>query len=144
MKGRHIMIIQSNSRKRFALILLCAVQFMSLVDTSIVQMAIPSIQQSINLQPQLSHWVLTGYAVTCGGFMLLGGRMGDLWGRRRMLSLGMALFTLASIWAGLAGYGFELILARGVQGLGAVIMIRSEERRVGREVYSGLLVSIAV
>jgi len=119
------MIIQSNSRKRFALILLCAVQFMSLVDTSIVQMAIPSIQQSINLQPQLSHWVLTGYAVTCGGFMLLGGRMGDLWGRRRMLSLGMALFTLASIWAGLAGYGFELILARGVQGLGAAIMIPS-------------------
>src|SRR5690625_1125876 len=125
MKGRHIMIIQSNSRKRFALILLCAVQFMSLVDTSIVQMAIPSIQQSINLQPQLSHWVLTGYAVTCGGFMLLGGRMGDLWGRRQMLSLGMALFTLASIWAGLTNYGSPLILARGFQGIGAAIMIPS-------------------
>lgn len=76
-----MMINQSNSRKKWALILLCSVQFMSLVDTSIVQVAIPSIQQSINLPPHLSHWVLTGYAVMCGGFMLLGGRMGDIWGR---------------------------------------------------------------
>ena len=125
MKGRHMMINQSNSRKKWALILLCSVQFMSLVDTSIVQVAIPSIQQSINLPPRLSHWVLTGYAVMCGGFMLLGGRMGDIWGRRRMLTLGMALFTLASIWAGLAGYGSQLILARGFQGIGAAIMIPS-------------------
>lgn len=119
------MNIQLHSRKKWAHVLLCTVQFMSLVDTSIVQVAIPSIQQSIDLPPQLSHWVLTGYAVMCGGFMLLGGRMGDLWGRRRMLSLGMALFTLASIWAGLASNGSYLILARGFQGIGAAIMIPS-------------------
>src|SRR5690606_14462477 len=70
-----------------------------------------------------SHWLLTGYAVMCGGFMLLGGKLGDLWGQRRLLSLGMALFTLASIWAGLAGSAVHLIMARGCQGIGAALMI---------------------
>lgn len=119
------MLKQTFSRKKRALLLLGFVQFISLADASIVQVAIPSIQQSLNLSPHLTYWILTGYAVMCGGFMLLGGRMGDLWGRRRMLAAGTALFALASIGAAAAGNGALLVLARGFQGIGAALMIPS-------------------
>ncbi|GIP34012.1 MFS transporter [Paenibacillus sp. J2TS4] len=107
------------------LILLCTVQFMSLLDTSIVQVALPSIQQSFALPNQQLQWVVTAYAVMCGGFLLLGGRLGDLWGRRRMLMCGMVVFTIASALAGLAPGGMILILARALQGVGAAIMLPS-------------------
>lgn len=113
------------SSKKWALILLCSIQLMGLLDTSIVQVALPSIQQNIDLTGQQMQWVFTVYAMMCGSFMLLGGRMGDLWGRRRMLMYGVALFTISSAIAGLASSGTVLVFARALQGIGAAIMIPS-------------------
>jgi len=104
------------------LLLLCAVQFLDIVDTSIVNVALPSIQRSLHFsQPDL-QWVASGYILTYGGFLLLGGRLGDLLGRRRMLLTGLAVFTLASLTAGLATTSGLLVAARLVQGVGAALM----------------------
>src|SRR5580698_3256802 len=84
------------------LLLLCAVQFLDIVDTSIVNVALPSIQRSLHFSQPSLQWVASGYILTCGGFLLLGGRLGDLLGRRRMLLTGLAVFTLASLTAGAA------------------------------------------
>lgn len=124
-KGQNPMPSKLKLSQKPVLILLCAVQLISLLDTSIVHVALPSIQQSIDLSTHQLHWVITAYAIMCGGFMLLGGRLGDLWGYRRMLIYGMTLFTSASILAGFAFGGNVLIFARALQGLGAAIMIPS-------------------
>lgn len=111
------------SLQRRMLALLCTVQFMSLLDTSIVQVALPSIQQDLGMPASQLQWIGTSYAVCCGGFLLLGGRLGDLLGRRRMLIFGMTIFTLASALAGLALDGMILILSRALQGIGAAFML---------------------
>src|ERR671924_902585 len=84
------------------LLLLCAIQFMDVADTSIVNIALPSIQHSLHFSQQNLQWVASGYVLTYGGFLLLGGRLGDLLGRRRMLLTGLTVFALASLTAGLA------------------------------------------
>src|SRR5579862_6473225 len=104
------------------LLLLCAVQFLDIVDTSIVNVALPSIQRSLHFsQPDL-QWVASGYILTYGGCLLLGGRLGDLLGRRRMLLTGLTVFTLSSLTAGLAGSAGLLVGARLAQGIGAALM----------------------
>src|SRR5215469_1336034 len=75
------------------LVLLCAVQFLDIVDSAIVNVALPSIQHSLNFSQQNLQWVASGYILTYGGFLLLGGRLGDLIGRRRMLLIGLAVFA---------------------------------------------------
>jgi MFS family permease len=75
------------------LLLLCAVQFLGIVDASIVNVALPSIQRSLHFSQQNLQWVASGYILTYGGFLLLGGRLGDLLGRRRMLIAGLTVFA---------------------------------------------------
>ena len=84
------------------LILLCAVQFLDIADAAIVNVALPSIQHSLGFSQQNLQWVASGYILTYGGFLLLGGRLGDLLGRRRMLLIGLAVFAVSSLTAGLA------------------------------------------
>ena len=104
------------------LVLLCAVQFLDIADSAIVNVALPSIQHSVGFSQQNLQWVASGYILTYGGFLLLGGRLGDLLGRRRMLLLGLAVFAVSSLTAGLATSAGLLIAARLVQGVGAALM----------------------
>jgi EmrB/QacA subfamily drug resistance transporter len=104
------------------LILLCAVQFLDIADTAIVNVALPSIQHSLGFSQQNLQWVASGYILTYGGFLLLGGRLGDLLGRRRVLLTGLAVFAASSLTAGLANSAELLVAARLVQGLGAALM----------------------
>ena len=103
------------------LMLLCAVQFLDIVDSAIVNVALPSIQRSLHFSQQNLQWVASGYILTYGGFLLLGGRLGDLLGRRRMLLAGLTVFAIASL-AGLAGSASLLVAARLVQGAAAALM----------------------
>src|SRR5436190_2957751 len=104
------------------LLLLCAVQFLDIADASIVNVALPSIQRSLHFSQQNLQWVASGYILTYGGFLLLGGRLGDLLGRRRMLITGLTVFAVASLTAGLATTSGLLVAARLVQGIGAALM----------------------
>jgi len=110
-------------RGKQTLAFLCGVAFLDFVDASIVNVALPSIKQSLHFSIQSLQWVLSGYLLTYGGFMLLGGRAADLLGRRRVLVAGTVLFGLASLTAGLAGSEGTLIGARLAQGVGAAMMI---------------------
>ena len=109
-------------RGKLTLLLLCAVGFLDFVDTSIVNVALPSIRHDLHFSVQNLQWVLSGYLLTYGGFLLLGGRAADLLGRRRILVTGTALFALSSMACGLAQNSGTLIGARLVQGLGAAMM----------------------
>ena len=104
------------------LVLLCAVQFLDIADSAIVNVALPSIQHSLGFSQQNLQWVASGYILTYGGFLLLGGRLGDLLGRRRMLLTGLAVFAVSSLAAGLANSAGLLVAARLVQGIGAALM----------------------
>ena len=108
---------------KLTLALLCAVGFLDFVDASIVNVALPSIQHHLHFSVQSLQWVLSGYLLTYGGFMLLGGRAADLIGRRQLLVAGTSLFALASLTGGLAGSEATLVGARLVQGVGAAMMI---------------------
>jgi EmrB/QacA subfamily drug resistance transporter len=109
-------------RGKFTLLLLCAVGFLDFVDTSIVNVALPSIRHDLHFSVQNLQWVLSAYLLTYGGFLLLGGRAADLLGRRRILVAGTALFAVSSVACGLAQNSGTLIGARLVQGLGAAMM----------------------
>src|SRR5579864_3120613 len=104
------------------LVLLCAVQFLDIADSAIVNVALPSIQHSLGFSQQNLQWVASGYILTYGGFLLLGGRLADLLGRRRMLLIGLAIFAASSLTAGLATSSAVLVTARLVQGVGAALM----------------------
>jgi EmrB/QacA subfamily drug resistance transporter len=104
------------------LVLLCAVQFLDIADSAIVNVALPSIQHGLGFSQQNLQWVASGYILTYGGFLLLGGRLGDLLGRRRMLLSGVAVFAVSSLTAGLASDAGLLVAARLVQGIGAALM----------------------
>jgi MFS family permease len=105
-----------------ALLLICAGQFMLVLDISIVNVALPSIQRQLGMSQAELQWVVTGYTLTFGGFLLLGGRMADVFGRRRMFMSGLALFAGASLVGSLAQSGVMLIVSRGVQGLGGAMV----------------------
>jgi EmrB/QacA subfamily drug resistance transporter len=114
--------ILATPRGRLTLALLCAVGFLDFIDTSIVNVALPSIRQDLHFSVQNLQWVLSGYLLTYGGFLLLGGRAADLLGRRRVLVAGTSLFALSSVACGLAQNSATLIGARLAQGLGAAMM----------------------
>jgi EmrB/QacA subfamily drug resistance transporter len=109
-------------RKGLALALLCTAQFMVVLDFSIVNVALPSIQRDLGFTTQNLQWVISAYSLTLGGLLLLGGRLGDLYGRRFLFILGLALFSFASLAGGLAPSGLWLIGARAVQGIGAALV----------------------
>ncbi|MFJ9536884.1 MFS transporter [Streptomyces sp. NPDC101225] len=105
--------------------LACAGQFLVVLDVSVVNVALPSMRTDLGLSAQGLQWVVNAYAIAFAGFMLLGGRAGDLYGRKRMFVVGLALFTLASLGGGLAQEGGQLLVARAVQGLGAAVLAPS-------------------
>ncbi|MEW2304419.1 MFS transporter [Streptomyces sp. NPDC006655] len=105
--------------------LACAGQFLVVLDVSVVNVALPSMRTGLGLSATGLQWVVNAYAIAFAGFMLLGGRAGDLYGRKRMFLVGLALFTLASLGGGLAQDGWQLLLARAVQGLGAAVLAPS-------------------
>jgi EmrB/QacA subfamily drug resistance transporter len=110
-------------RGKLTLAFLCGVAFLDFVDASIVNVALPSIRHSLHFSVQSLQWVLSGYLLTYGGFMLLGGRAADLIGRRLMLVIGTSIFAISSLLAGLAGTEGVLIGARLTQGVGAAMMM---------------------
>jgi EmrB/QacA subfamily drug resistance transporter len=110
-------------RGKLTLAFLCGVAFLDFVDASIVNVALPSIRRSLHFSVQSLQWVLSGYLLTYGGFMLLGGRAADLIGRRQLLVAGTSLFAIASLTGGVAPSEGMLIAARLVQGIGAAMMI---------------------
>jgi EmrB/QacA subfamily drug resistance transporter len=106
-------------RKRWlAFYLLCAGEFMIVIDTTIINVALPSIQADLAFTESSLVWVVNAYMVTYGGFLLLGGRLGDLYGSRRWFLIGTALFTVASLVCALASSQWLLVTARAIQGLG--------------------------
>jgi EmrB/QacA subfamily drug resistance transporter len=110
-------------RGKLTLALLAAVAFLDFIDASIVNLALPRIRGDLHFSVQGLQWVLSGYLLTYGGFMLLGGRAGDLLGRRRVLVAGTTLFALSSLAGGFAGSAGMLVGARLAQGLGAAMML---------------------
>lgn len=114
--------VLSTRRGVLTLLLLCTVQFMDIVDSSIMNVALPSIRTDLGFTQQNLQWVLSGYLVTYGGFLLLGGRAADLIGRRRLLVAGTTLFAACSLVGGLATNAATLVGARVVQGIGAALM----------------------
>jgi EmrB/QacA subfamily drug resistance transporter len=109
-------------RRWLTLAIVGAAFFMTVLDVAIVNVAIPSIQRDLHVGETTVQWVLTAYAITFGGFLLLGGRMADLLGRRLIFVVGLILFTIASLFCGLANSAGVLIGARAVQGVGAAII----------------------
>ncbi|MDX6685244.1 MAG: hypothetical protein QOF86_1372 [Baekduia sp.] len=110
-------------RGKLTLALLCTIAFLDFVDASIVNVALPTIRDDLDFSVQNLQWVISGYLLTYGGFMLLGGRAADLFGRRRVLMAGTALFALSSLTGGLAQSSGMLVGARLAQGLGAAMML---------------------
>src|SRR5213080_1347349 len=104
------------------LVLLCLAQFMVVLDATIVNVALPSIQKDLHLSEGNLQWIVNAYTLVFGGFLLLGGRTGDLLGRKRLFLVGLVIFTGASLLDGLAGSEGMLIAARALQGLGAALI----------------------
>ncbi len=115
-------MIATARRKWYALALLLGVQFMVVLDIAIVNVALPSIQTDLGFSQANLQWVVSAYALLFGGFLLLGGRVADLIGRRRVFVAGLVVFTGASLLSGLAWSEGALIGARGLQGLGAAMI----------------------
>jgi EmrB/QacA subfamily drug resistance transporter len=115
----------ARTRKGVVLALTCAAQFMVVLDIAIVNVALPAIQRDLDMSPSALQWVVVAYGLLLGGFLLLGGRLGDLLGRRRIFLTGLTLFSAASLLAGLAGSGELLIAARAFQGFGAALVAPS-------------------
>lgn len=105
--------------------LACAGQFLVVLDVSVVNVALPSMRADLGMSAQGLQWVVNAYAIAFAGFMLLGGRAGDLYGRKRMFLVGLAVFSLASLAGGLAQQEWQLLAARAVQGLGAAVLAPS-------------------
>jgi EmrB/QacA subfamily drug resistance transporter len=104
------------------LVLICLAQFMVILDATIVNVALPSIQQDLDLSEGSLQWIVNAYTLVFGGFLLLGGRAGDLLGRKRLFLIGLVVFTGASLLDGLASSEGMLIASRALQGLGAALI----------------------
>src|SRR5258708_7185947 len=109
-----------------ALLLITAVELVVFLDTTVVNIALPSIGAGLHLGEAGLGWVTNAYLLAFGGFMLLGGRMADVLGPRRVFGLGLAVFTLASAVAGLAPNAGLLIATRALQGLGAAVVVPAQ------------------
>src|SRR6187200_2314012 len=108
-----------SARARWAaLVVVCFAQFMVVLDATIVNVALPSIQTDLGLSEANLQWIVNAYALVFGGFLLLGGRAGDLLGRKRIFLIGLVVFTVSSFLAGVSGSSGMLIAARAAQGLG--------------------------
>jgi EmrB/QacA subfamily drug resistance transporter len=115
-------MVETAQRKWLALALLATVQFMVVLDIAIVNVALPSIQVDLGFSQENLQWVISAYALFFGGFLLLGGRVADLLGRRRLFIVGLVIFSAASLVSGLAWSDTALIVGRAFQGFGAAII----------------------
>ena len=113
----------ANINRWRAFALLAVSFFMTIIDLTIVNVSLPTIGRDLHFSATSLQWVVTAYALTFGGFMLLGGRAADLLGRRRILMVGLAVFSAASMGAGLATSSGFLIAMRGLQGFGAAVVL---------------------
>ncbi len=113
----------SDRAKAIALILLCGASFVAVLDVTIVTIALPSVRRELGFAGGEVQWVLTGYALSFGGLLLLMGRAGDLYGRRRLFVVGLATFAAASLWGGLAWALWVLVAARLLQGVGGAALV---------------------
>ncbi|MER6843429.1 MFS transporter [Streptomyces platensis] len=104
------------------MLLVCSGQFLVILDVSVVNVALPAMRTGLGLSELGLQWIVNAYVITFAGFMLLGGRAADLFGRKRIFVLGLALFTVASLGGGLAHEPWQLIAARTVQGIGAAVL----------------------
>src|SRR5207245_5992162 len=111
-----------SSGRWFALMVLCLGALMIVLDTTIVNVALPSIRQDLGFSEASLAWVVNAYLLTFGGFLLLAGRLGDLYGQRRLFLIGIVGFTIASLACGLANTKGLLVAARSVQGIGGAIV----------------------
>jgi EmrB/QacA subfamily drug resistance transporter len=109
-------------RRWFALVAIAAAQFMVVLDIAIVNVALPSMGKDLHFSQANLQWVISAYAIAFGGFLLLGGRLADLWGRRRMFMIGVVLFSFSSLMCGLSWSEGSLIAFRILQGLGGAIL----------------------
>src|SRR5262245_27778118 len=118
--GHHrFMSISAPERRRwFALALLCVTQFLVVLDVAVVNVALPSIQTDLHFSQENLQWVISAYALVFGGFLLLGGRLADILGRRSVFMVGLVVFTVGSLLCGLAWSEESLIATRALQGLG--------------------------
>jgi EmrB/QacA subfamily drug resistance transporter len=114
--------MQTTTRRTWTLIAVSLATFMTYLDNNIVNVAIPAIQRDLHLSTAGLEWVVSGYILSFAGLLLAGGRLGDLYGRRRFFLAGLGVFTLASLVAGLAGSADVLIAARAIQGIGAALV----------------------
>src|SRR6266498_3048488 len=111
----------ADGRRWLALYVLCLGSLMIVLDVTIVNVALPSIREDLGFSETSLAWVVNGYLLTYGGFLLLGGRLGDLFGHRRLFIVGISAFTLASLACGLATTQWFLVASRSVQGLGGAV-----------------------
>ena len=108
--------------KWLVLVIACLAQFMVVLDASVVNIALPSVQRGLHFAPANLQWVVNSYTLVFGGFLLLGGRAADLLGRKRLFLAGVLLFSAASLLNGLAQSSGMLIIGRGLQGLGGALV----------------------
>src|SRR5436189_1605117 len=118
----HDAVGEQDRKRWFALALVVAAQFMVVLDVAIVNVALPSIKTDLHFSQESLQWVITAYAIIFGGVLLLGGRLADLLGRRRLFVAGLVLFTVSSLLDGLAWSEGSLIAFRSLQGLGAALV----------------------
>jgi EmrB/QacA subfamily drug resistance transporter len=118
-------MVASERRKWFALALLCVTQFVVVLDIAVVNVALPSIQADLGFSQENLQWVISAYALVFGGFLLLGGRLADILGRRSVFMVGLVVFSVGSLLCGLAWSEASLIGARALQGLGAATITPS-------------------
>src|SRR2546425_12483461 len=111
-----------DNRRWLGLAVIVAAQFMVVLDVAIVNVALPSIKTDLGFSQESLQWVITGYSIFFGGFLLLGGRLADRLGRRRLFMAGLLLFTVSSLLNGIAWSEASLIAFRCLQGLGAAMM----------------------
>src|SRR2546426_8543401 len=119
---KSLVVDVTRHRSNLILALLCAAQFMLLLDTAIDNVALSSMQRPLSLSAETSQWVGSGYALTFGGFLMLGGRLADVVGRRRMFVTGLVLFIAASMLGGFSQSGGMLIAARLIQGFAGALV----------------------
>lgn len=142
--------LEPDPRRWRALGIICLVQVMLLLDVTVVNVALPPIQKDLGFTSTGLAWVVNGYTVTYGGLLMLGGRLGDLVGRRRLFLIGLAIFALSSASAGVAQQAGVLVASRFVQGIGAALVspaalslvtllfTRPQERARAMAIWSGL------
>ena len=114
--------LKDSRRKAFALAVIVAAQFMVVLDIAIVNVALPAIKGDLHFAEANLQWVISAYAILFGGALLLGGRLADIFGRRRMFMIGLALFSISSLLCGLSWSEASLIGFRALQGLGGALL----------------------